>query len=99
MLTKSDGDMHQLECSLSHNLINNLSVIVGSCEILRERTLNGRFDSECSHRVDVIQRMALAMTKTLKEHEDEIDNPPSLRKGPNPVRGSGPFTPSKLKLP
>jgi len=63
----------QPKCFLSHDLINKLSVIVGSCEILREETADGQFDSGCAHRLDVIQQIAKAMADALQEHECELD--------------------------
>jgi hypothetical protein len=44
-------------CSIMHNLINKLSVIVGSCQLLGERTA----DPESAARLQVIRQTAEAM--------------------------------------
>ena len=53
------------QCSLTHNLINKLSVIVGECELLSEHTL----DPECVQRLGIIVKTAQAMATELKRHD------------------------------
>jgi hypothetical protein len=61
-------------CLLCHDLINKLSVVIGSCEIVRERTDSpAGFDSECSRRLEVVLHIAKTMADGLREHVCELD--------------------------
>jgi len=51
-------------CSLTHDLINKLSVIIGECELLEEHVA----DPEHGDRLHVILRVAHAMTAAIRGH-------------------------------
>jgi len=51
-------------CSLTHNLINKLSVIVGECELLNEHAM----EAECARRLGVIIKTAQTMAAELQRH-------------------------------
>jgi hypothetical protein len=60
---------------MSHNFINKLTVIIGSCQLLQEKAERaGQLDPECLHRLAVIQDIARGMAEDLKEHQCELDS-------------------------
>ena len=70
----SKGKRHQPTCLLSHYFINKLTVIIGSCQILQEKAERSeRFDSECTHRLSVIEGVAKGMVDELNDHECRLD--------------------------
>jgi hypothetical protein len=65
---------HQPTCLLSHYFINKLTVIIGSCQILQEKAeRSDRFDTECTHRLAVIEEVAKGMVDELNDHECRLD--------------------------
>lgn len=68
-------DKHQPTCIMSHNFINKLTVIIGSCQLLQEKVQRaGQVDSEFLHRLAVIQDIAKRMAEDLNEHQCELDS-------------------------
>jgi len=68
-------------CSLTHNLINKLSVIVGECELLNEHTVEPEF----VRRLGVIVKTAQAMASELQRqhcHCEESESTSTEASGP-----------------
>ena|GEM_PF-3267320 len=82
-VAKQNGQ-YQPSCLLAHSLINKLSVIVGRCDLWREKTPE---ESECYQRLMAIRELAKSMAEEITQHQcrfdaiargAEIINPPSL---------------------
>jgi len=80
----SNGKQYQPSCLLAHSLINKLSVIVGRCDLLKEKTPE---ESECYQRLMAIRDLAKSMAEEITQHQcrfdaiargAEISNPVSL---------------------
>jgi hypothetical protein len=69
MLQSKVGSFQPL-CQLSHDLINQLSVIVGNCDLLSKEALEG---SEYARRLFLIREVAKEMAKQLNQHECNVD--------------------------
>ncbi len=66
---------YQPKSIVSHNFINKLSVIIGSCQLLKEKAEHGgQFDPECMHRLAAIHEIAKAMADELKAYQGELDS-------------------------
>jgi hypothetical protein len=52
-----------------HDLVNKLSVIIGHCDLLRDRLKAGL---RCSRRVDVIHTTAQSMANDLNDHQCRV---------------------------
>ena len=66
---------YQPKCIVSHNFINKLSVIIGSCQLLKEKAEHsGQFDPECMQRLAAIHEIAKAMADELRVHQGESDS-------------------------
>ncbi len=73
-MSKASGESYKPKCLLSHELFNKLSVVIGSCQILRERMEELKYtDSQCQHHVDVLEKVARTMADELRKHECELD--------------------------
>ncbi len=57
-----------LHCSLAHDMINKLSIIVGQCELLEEKA-----EAKCAERLLIIRQTALAMAVAIN-HGDCRDS-------------------------
>ncbi len=69
-MEKIDLGKHQPSCMLAHRLINQLSVIVGHCDLIKEIATE---HPKCLARLSTIREVAKAMAKELNEHQCEID--------------------------
>ncbi len=65
-LAKISRDDHQPRCMMSHKFMNDLTVILGSCELLKEAQQDS---PECKRRLEVIWEVAHGMVKELKAHQ------------------------------
>lgn len=54
-------------CSLAHDMINKLSIIVGQCELLEEEMAQAKY----AERLQIIRRTALAMAVTINRNSCE----------------------------
>lgn len=61
---------HQPSCALAHDMINQLSNIVGNCELLREELPK---DAPCLKRLRLIQDVAKSVAEELKSHQRILD--------------------------
>jgi nitrogen-specific signal transduction histidine kinase len=68
-MQQSNRDNYQLECPLAHELINKLSVIVGNCDLLAEKTPQ---DSPLFERMLLIRDMARSVAKDLGQIECDL---------------------------
>ena len=60
-----------LHCSLAHDMINKLSIIVGQCELLEENA-----DGKCAERLRIIRQTALALAAAINHsdcHNTELE--------------------------
>lgn len=69
-MEKSDLDNYQPRCMLSHDLINKMTVIIGACEILKDKTHE---DAECLKRLMKIEDVAKSIARDLKHHRCGLD--------------------------
>ena len=61
-------------CSLSHRFINSLTVIVGSCDILREKAEHSeKADPQCLRRLELIREVAMELVNEVKRHACQLD--------------------------
>lgn len=73
-MSKATGERHKPKCLLSHELFNKLSVVIGSCQIVRERMEELKYtDSQCQHHIEVLEKIARAMADDLRKHACELD--------------------------
>ena len=61
---------HQPSCALAHDMINQLSNIVGNCELLRDELPK---DGPCLKRLRLIQDIAKSVAEELKSHQRILD--------------------------
>ena len=74
MVKNSGAAKHQPRCLLSHEFLNKLSVIIGSCELLLEdQGESPNLDAQTARRVGVIRDIARQMAGDLKERACELD--------------------------
>lgn len=74
MVKNSGAAKHQPKCMLSHEFLNKLTVIIGSCELLLEdQGESPELDAKRARRVEVIRDIARQMAGDLKEHTCELD--------------------------
>lgn len=59
---------HEPASSLVHQLINKLTVIIGGCDLLQERT---ELTSECLQRIVMIREAARSMAHDIAEFQCE----------------------------
>jgi len=52
------------KCDLLHQLINNLTVVLGECELLRDKACD-----EANQRLTIIQQRATFMTELIRHHQ------------------------------
>lgn len=57
-------------CALAHGLINQLTVIIGFCDLVLEGTVKG---PECSERLAMIRKVAAKMADDLNGHQCELE--------------------------
>jgi len=63
------ADSQQAICLLSHNFVNKLAVIIGSCQIIRERMQASALpDPECQRRVDLMERIAKGLADDVQHY-------------------------------
>lgn len=67
---KSKAERHQPACLAAHNLVNKLSIIIGNCDLLIEKTEAG---TEYARRLAVIREVADAPVKELAEHQRQAE--------------------------
>jgi hypothetical protein len=68
-------DKHQPTCLMSHSLLNKLSVIIGSCDLIQEEANRlPVVSSESMRRIAVVRGTAMEMVNELKEHLCELDS-------------------------
>jgi len=61
-------------CMLSHHFINQLSAIVGNCDILKDRSERAEApDPDCVRRLAVIRDIALALITEMRECAGDLD--------------------------
>jgi len=61
---------YQPSCTLAHELINRLSIIIGNCDLLKE-DLPG--DSEGAKRLCLIKDVAKSMAQDVQRHQAHQD--------------------------
>jgi hypothetical protein len=67
-------EKHHLPSLASHNVINRLSVIVGTCQLVEEEAnRTGVLDSNCMRRIGDVRKIAIEIVKELREHTSQID--------------------------
>jgi hypothetical protein len=77
---------HHATCSLSHRFINSLTVIVGSCDILREKAEHSEeADPQCLRRLALIREVAMELVSEVKGHACQLD---ALAEGSTAVQES-----------
>lgn len=71
----SHGDKYQPSCMLSHRLINKLTVVVGTCDLLQERIeqLAGKADPDCVEKVALIRKVSKEIVEQLAKHTCHLD--------------------------
>jgi hypothetical protein len=69
-MLKSKTGSFEPWCQLSHDLINQLSIIVGNCDLLSKEALEG---SEYARRLFLIREVAKDMAQQLHLHEYNVD--------------------------
>jgi hypothetical protein len=67
---KSKAQRHQPACIDADKLINELSIIIGNCDLLIQNT---EPDSEQTRRLVVIRDMADTVRKELVEHQRQVE--------------------------
>ncbi len=68
------SEKHTPLCVVSHNFINKLTVIIGSCQLLQEKTEQMEcVDCEFSRRISVIESIAQGLAEELKHHQCSLD--------------------------
>ncbi len=63
-------DSYQPACMMSHEFLNKLSVIIGTCDLLQETADS---DSPCVRRLITIREIAQHMANQLKQHQCQLD--------------------------
>ena len=69
-MLKSNPGNYQPFCELSHELINQLSIIVGNCDLLSKEALEG---SEYARRLFLIREVAKDMARQLNQHQCQVE--------------------------
>lgn len=70
MSHQESPNKHQLECPLAHTLVNKLSVVVGNCDLLIEKT---PLDSPLIPRMKLIRETAQSMAADLLEFQFDLE--------------------------
>jgi hypothetical protein len=70
-------DRDQPACMVAHHLVNQLSAIVGHCDLLIEMTEQG---TEQARRLAMIREIANTAVKELTEHQRQLDEEARKRK-------------------
>ena len=73
-MDRTNGGQNKPKCFLAHNILNKLSVIIGSCEIVLE-SLKGEKPCEppVERRVAVVREMAWELVNEVRERGCELD--------------------------
>ena len=66
---QSNRGQHEPECPLAHDIMNRLSVIVGNCELLVEKT---SADSPLLERILLIRDQAHAIVRELAQFQCDL---------------------------
>ncbi len=61
-------------CLLFHDIVNKLAVILGNCELARERVVSESLDSEWTKRLDAIHNAAAAVLEDVKRHRCDLES-------------------------
>ncbi len=69
-MLKTRAGSYQPLCLLSHDLINQLAVIIGNCDLVSKEAPEG---SERARRLSLIREVAKKMAKQLHQHECNVD--------------------------
>ena len=69
-MEKINFGKYQPSCFLAHEHINKLAVIVGRCDLLKERVGE---NSELSRGLSGIRELAQVMADELKQHQCDLD--------------------------
>jgi len=69
-MLQSKAGRYQPLCLLSHDLLNQLAVIVGNCDLLSKEAPAG---SESARRLFRIRQVAKEMAEQLNQHQCDID--------------------------
>jgi len=64
------------KCDLLHQLINNLTVVLGECELLRDQA-----SEEANRRLTIVQQRAIYMTELIRQHQCPIPRQQPSRVG------------------
>ena len=65
----SKAERHAPACTVSHYVLNKLSIIIGNCDLLIEKTEQG---TEYAKRLGVIREVALTTVNELTEHQRQL---------------------------
>jgi hypothetical protein len=61
--------------TLTHKMLNKLSIIIGSCELVQEIAEREHgYDGPCVHRLLVIRHVAEQLAEDVKQHRFELDS-------------------------
>lgn len=69
MVSTEHMGKHQPRCNLAHALVNKLSVIVGSCDLMKGEMEE---NTVCSQRLETIRRVALDMAENLQHQQCQL---------------------------
>lgn len=68
MPTVPEVGKHQPSCDLAHEVLNKLSIIVGSCDLMRDEVES----VACLQRLQTIRRAALELADNLQYHQCHV---------------------------
>jgi len=66
----SKAERHAPACTVSHQVLNKLSIIIGNCDLLIEKTEQG---TEYAKRLGVIREVAITTVNELVEHQRQLE--------------------------
>jgi len=71
----SHRDEYQASCMLSHDLINKLTVVVGTCDLLQQRIeqLAGKADPDFVKKVALIRKVSKEIVEQMAKHTCRMD--------------------------
>jgi hypothetical protein len=70
MSQQKSANKSQIDCPLAHTLVNKLSVVVGNCDLLLEKTPQ---DSPLASRMKLIRDTAQSMAADLLEFQFDLE--------------------------
>jgi len=70
MVDRPDLSKYQPGCNLAHDLVNKLSVIVGSCDLIKDAA---ELDPQHLQKLLLIRDIAVRMANELNLHQCEIE--------------------------